>query len=133
MAEARDTLQGVPAPCCAGRSVGYLGPVPHRLTVITHGHIEPVLISWGKVMALSGPSSLPLGLGSPTDESQVPVYRRLLHGDLLPLRTDGLNEARDVAGAFYRSWAGSGGESAHWHAPSRAGGVPHDLAMWIRP
>ena len=122
-----------------------------------HGHIEPVLISWGKVMALSGPPSLPLGLGSPTDESQVPVYRRLLRGDVLLLRTDGLNEARDVTGAFYPFLGSGRGVSplagtprtvlgtlvVHFHAraatrirdrgPSRAGGVPHDLAMWIRP
>ncbi|MGW2330874.1 PP2C family protein-serine/threonine phosphatase [Streptomyces sp. NPDC001700] len=76
-------------------------PLAHRLTVINHGHIEPVLISRGEVMTLSGPPSLPLGLGSLAKESPVPVHHRFLRGDVLLLCTDGLIEARDVTGAFY--------------------------------
>ncbi|WP_246097719.1 PP2C family protein-serine/threonine phosphatase [Streptomyces botrytidirepellens] len=76
-------------------------PLAHRVTVINHGHIEPVLISRGEVTTLSGPPSLPLGLGSLADESPVPVHHRFLRGDVLLLCTDGLIEARDVTGAFY--------------------------------
>lgn len=76
-------------------------PLAHRVTVINHGHIEPVLISRGEVMTLSGPPSLPLGLGALADERPVPVHHRFLRGDVLLLCTDGLIEARDVTGAFY--------------------------------
>jgi serine phosphatase RsbU (regulator of sigma subunit) len=75
-------------------------PLAHRLTVINHGHIEPVLISRGEVMTLSGPPSLPLGLGALADESPVPVHHRFLRGDVLLLCTDGLIEARDPSGEF---------------------------------
>ncbi|UKY53230.1 PP2C family protein-serine/threonine phosphatase [Streptomyces inhibens] len=72
-----------------------------RVTIVNHGHIEPVLISDGEVTALTGPPALPLGLGTLADEPPVAYTHRFTHGDVLLLCTDGLIEARDRTGAFY--------------------------------
>ncbi|WP_197084870.1 PP2C family protein-serine/threonine phosphatase [Saccharothrix sp. ST-888] len=72
-----------------------------RVTIINHGHIEPVLISGGEVHALVGPPALPLGLGSLDSEPPIAYTHRLGPGDVLLLCTDGLIEARDPAGDFY--------------------------------
>ncbi|MEV4442755.1 PP2C family protein-serine/threonine phosphatase [Streptomyces sp. NPDC049577] len=76
-------------------------PVAHRVTIVNRGHVEPVLISRGEVEALSGPPSLPLGLGSMTTERPGTYDHPLLPGDVLVLCTDGLVEARDESGTFY--------------------------------
>lgn len=73
----------------------------HRVTIINHGHIEPVLISGGEVTPLIGPPALPLGLGALADEEPVAYTHPFAHGDVLLLCTDGLIEARDQTGAFY--------------------------------
>ncbi|AWN30141.1 PP2C family protein-serine/threonine phosphatase [Streptomyces sp. NEAU-S7GS2] len=75
--------------------------VAHRVTIINHGHIEPVLISGGEVTPLIGPPALPLGLGALADEEPVAYTHPFAHGDVLLLCTDGLIEARDHTGAFY--------------------------------
>ncbi|MFG2863759.1 PP2C family protein-serine/threonine phosphatase [Streptomyces sioyaensis] len=75
--------------------------VAQRVTIVNHGHIEPVLISRGEVTALSGPPALPLGLGSLNDEDPVSYSHPFTLGDVLLLCTDGLIEARDQSGAFY--------------------------------
>ncbi|MEU9125524.1 PP2C family protein-serine/threonine phosphatase [Streptomyces sp. NPDC048506] len=72
-----------------------------RLTIVNHGHIEPVLISGGAVTALTGPPALPLGLGTLADEPPVAYTHPFGPGDVLLLCTDGLIEARDQHGAFY--------------------------------
>ncbi|MFJ9413581.1 MULTISPECIES: PP2C family protein-serine/threonine phosphatase [unclassified Streptomyces] len=72
-----------------------------RLTIVNHGHIEPVLISDGEVTALIGPPALPLGLGGLADERPVAYSHSFTPGDVLLLCTDGLIEARDDTGAFY--------------------------------
>ncbi|MFB7668255.1 PP2C family protein-serine/threonine phosphatase [Kitasatospora sp. NPDC056138] len=72
-----------------------------QVTIINHGHIEPVLISGGEVDALIGPPALPLGLGALDSEPPVAYTHRLAPGDVLLLCTDGLIEARDPAGEFY--------------------------------
>ncbi|MDH6125478.1 hypothetical protein P3T39_002434 [Kitasatospora sp. GP82] len=72
-----------------------------RVTIINHGHIEPVLISGGEVHALTGPPALPFGLGTLAAELPVAYTHRLAPGDVLLLCTDGLIEARDSTGAFY--------------------------------
>ncbi|MGW1073055.1 PP2C family protein-serine/threonine phosphatase [Streptomyces sp. NPDC002537] len=76
-------------------------PVAQRVTIVNHGHIEPVLISRGEVHALTGPPALPLGLGSLVPEHPVAYTHRFAHDDVLLLCTDGLIEARDRNGAFY--------------------------------
>ncbi|TJZ44674.1 serine/threonine-protein phosphatase [Streptomyces piniterrae] len=73
----------------------------HQLTVINHGHIEPVLISRGEVTAMTGPPALPLGLGDLAADRPVARTHRFTPGDVLLLCTDGLIEARDHTGAFY--------------------------------
>ncbi|MFF2806642.1 PP2C family protein-serine/threonine phosphatase [Streptomyces sp. NPDC058000] len=73
----------------------------HQVTIINHGHIEPVLISDGEVTALTGPPALPLGLGGLAADPPVSYTHRFAHGDVLLLCTDGLIEARDHTGAFY--------------------------------
>ncbi|MFE3770417.1 PP2C family protein-serine/threonine phosphatase [Streptomyces sp. NPDC057579] len=73
----------------------------HQVTIINHGHIEPVLISGGEVTALTGPPALPLGLGALAAERPVSYTHRFAQGDVLLLCTDGLIEARDHTGAFY--------------------------------
>ncbi|MFI9271448.1 PP2C family protein-serine/threonine phosphatase [Kitasatospora sp. NPDC052896] len=73
----------------------------HRLTIVNHGHIEPVLISGGEVRVLTGPPALPLGLGALADVRPTAHTHRFSRGDVLLLCTDGLIEARDPAGAFY--------------------------------
>ncbi|GAA2644324.1 PP2C family protein-serine/threonine phosphatase [Streptomyces lunalinharesii] len=72
-----------------------------QLTIINHGHIEPVLISAGEVVALTGPPALPLGLGGLAAEVPVSYTHPFGEGDVLLLCTDGLIEARDQTGAFY--------------------------------
>ncbi|MFI9721976.1 PP2C family protein-serine/threonine phosphatase [Streptomyces sp. NPDC052396] len=72
-----------------------------RVTIINHGHIEPVLLSGGEVRALTGPPALPLGLGTLSREEPVPYTHSFTPGDVLLLCTDGLIEARDADGAFY--------------------------------
>nr|WP_202486728.1 PP2C family protein-serine/threonine phosphatase [Streptomyces sp. SID8354] len=72
-----------------------------QVTIINHGHIEPVLISGGKVSALTGPPALPLGLGGLAADPPVSYTHRFTFGDVLLLCTDGLIEARDHTGAFY--------------------------------
>ncbi|WP_405842170.1 serine/threonine-protein phosphatase [Streptomyces platensis] len=72
-----------------------------RVTIINHGHIEPVLISCGEVTPLIGPPALPLGLGALADEEPVAYTHPFIPGDVLLLCTDGVIEARDHNGAFY--------------------------------
>ncbi|MFF8899030.1 PP2C family protein-serine/threonine phosphatase [Streptomyces lydicus] len=72
-----------------------------RVTIVNHGHIEPVLISGGRVTALTGPPALPLGLGTLADEEPVAYTHPFAPGDVLLLCTDGLIEARDHDGTFY--------------------------------
>ncbi|MFF4947896.1 PP2C family protein-serine/threonine phosphatase [Streptomyces chattanoogensis] len=72
-----------------------------RVTIVNHGHIEPVLISRGEVTTLTGPPALPLGLGALADEPAVASTHSFASGDVLLLCTDGLIEARDHTGAFY--------------------------------
>ncbi|MFF8848030.1 PP2C family protein-serine/threonine phosphatase [Streptomyces sp. NPDC015127] len=76
-------------------------PLAHRVTIINHGHIEPVLISRGDVRALTGPPALPLGLGILTSDRPAAYTHRFTRGDVLLLVTDGLVEARDDTGTFY--------------------------------
>ncbi|GGS32168.1 membrane protein [Streptomyces nojiriensis] len=86
----------------------------HQVTVANHGHVEPVLISRGRVRTLDGPPALPLGLGrlaaphapdgqDRPDGPDGPVARThpFTRGDVLLLVTDGLVEARDTGGDFY--------------------------------
>ncbi|MGV9351580.1 PP2C family protein-serine/threonine phosphatase [Streptomyces spiralis] len=73
----------------------------HRVTINNHGHIEPVLISRGQVTTLTGPSTLPLGLGTLAEQLPAAYTRHFTFGDVLLLITDGLVEARDATGAFY--------------------------------
>ncbi|MEU9125862.1 PP2C family protein-serine/threonine phosphatase [Streptomyces sp. NPDC048506] len=72
-----------------------------HVTIVNHGHIEPVLISGGAVITLTGPPALPLGLGALADGPPVAYTHPFGPGDVLLLCTDGLIEARDVTGAFY--------------------------------
>ncbi|WP_190143478.1 PP2C family protein-serine/threonine phosphatase [Streptomyces glebosus] len=72
-----------------------------RVTIINHGHIEPVLISCGEVTPLIGPPALPLGLGALADGEPVAYTHPFIPGDVLLLCTDGVIEARDHNGAFY--------------------------------
>ncbi|MFI1970534.1 PP2C family protein-serine/threonine phosphatase [Streptomyces cinnamoneus] len=76
-------------------------PHAQRVTVVNCGHIEPVLISRGEVHTLTGPPSLPLGLGALSAERPRAHTHRFVPGDVLLLCTDGLIEARDPAGSFY--------------------------------
>ncbi|MFD4919324.1 PP2C family protein-serine/threonine phosphatase [Streptomyces virginiae] len=73
-----------------------------RVTVTNHGHVEPVLISRGRVRTLQGPPALPIGLGALIrTDGPVVCTHRFTHGDVLLLVTDGLVEARDTDGDFY--------------------------------
>ncbi|MEU5421057.1 PP2C family protein-serine/threonine phosphatase [Streptomyces sp. NPDC001407] len=76
-------------------------PSAQQVTIINHGHIEPVVISRGEVQAVTGPPALPLGLGALDAERPVAYTHRFGDGDVLLLCTDGLIEARDPSGAFY--------------------------------
>ncbi|MGW7005290.1 PP2C family protein-serine/threonine phosphatase [Streptomyces sp. NPDC054933] len=73
----------------------------NRVTIINHGHTEPVLISRGEVHALTGPPALPLGLGTLAVEPPAAYTHHFTRGDVLLLCTDGLVEARDHSGTFY--------------------------------
>ncbi|WP_241779784.1 PP2C family protein-serine/threonine phosphatase [Streptomyces natalensis] len=72
-----------------------------QVTIVNHGHIEPVLISRGEVRALVGPPALPLGLSRLCGDRPAAYRHPLAPGDVLLLCTDGLIEARDHTGAFY--------------------------------
>ncbi|MEV8479645.1 PP2C family protein-serine/threonine phosphatase [Streptomyces sp. NPDC051173] len=76
-------------------------PSAQQVTIINHGHIEPVVISCGEVQAVIGPPALPLGLGALDSGRPVAYTHRFADGDVLLLCTDGLIEARDPSGAFY--------------------------------
>ncbi|MGA5134716.1 PP2C family protein-serine/threonine phosphatase [Streptomyces olivoreticuli] len=76
-------------------------PAAQLVTIINHGHIEPVVISRGEVHAVTGPPALPLGLGALDAQRPVAYTHPFTRGDVLLLCTDGLIEARDPAGAFY--------------------------------
>ena len=65
-------------------------------TLVNCGHPAPLLARAGEVTDLLGPSSVPLGLGV----DPVAVTGTLEAGDRLLLYTDGLVEARDLAGHF---------------------------------
>ncbi|MFG2484916.1 PP2C family protein-serine/threonine phosphatase [Streptomyces virginiae] len=74
----------------------------HRLTVADHGHVEPVLISQGRVRTLHGPPAPPIGLSALiTADGPVVCTHRFTRGDVPLLVTDGLVEARDTDGDFH--------------------------------
>ncbi|MFF0291473.1 PP2C family protein-serine/threonine phosphatase [Streptomyces sp. NPDC005262] len=73
----------------------------HQITIINHGHIDPILISRGEVTTLTGPPALPLGLSTLDGEHPTACTHRFTRGDVLLLVTDGIVEARNTAGDFY--------------------------------
>jgi serine phosphatase RsbU (regulator of sigma subunit) len=78
-----------------------LDPRSHTLTLVNAGHLPPLLrrASGGQVERLSAESGQPLGFNSEACYSQFEV--RLEPGDLLLLRTDGIDEARNTADQVY--------------------------------
>jgi serine phosphatase RsbU (regulator of sigma subunit) len=72
-----------------------------RLTIVNHGHVEPVLFSGGEIRTLTGPPALPLGMSALADHGPTAITHRFSPGDVLLLCTDGLVEARDADGTFY--------------------------------
>ncbi|GAA4604048.1 PP2C family protein-serine/threonine phosphatase [Actinoallomurus liliacearum] len=73
-----------------------------RVHVANRGHPPPLLLARGKVTELAaGRPAPPLGLGDLAPvEAEVDTFP-FGHGDVLFLYTDGVIEARDVAGEFY--------------------------------
>ncbi|MFD8545365.1 PP2C family protein-serine/threonine phosphatase [Streptomyces sp. NPDC059649] len=73
------------------------------LTMVNCGHPPPLLLREGKVRALEvAEPALPLGIGAPSPSDYRVERFRFAPGDLLVLYTDGVIEARDASGAFYR-------------------------------
>jgi serine phosphatase RsbU (regulator of sigma subunit) len=75
------------------------------LHFVNAGHPEPMLIRDGRVVKeLAGEPNLPLGLNALTDGDGAALAVReedLEPGDRLLLMTDGVDEARNVAGEFF--------------------------------
>ena len=80
-----------------------VGPGSTQAELANCGHPAPLLVRHGQVSALEPPEgSPPLGLQELAGGS-VPVYKVDFEpGDQILLYTDGITEARDAAGEFYR-------------------------------
>jgi serine phosphatase RsbU (regulator of sigma subunit) len=74
-----------------------------EVTFLNFGHPAPLLIRADETTTWPEPPSyaLPLGLGAHGTEPPEPFRVSFLPGDQLLLYTDGITEARDVAGRFY--------------------------------
>ncbi|MFD0506638.1 PP2C family protein-serine/threonine phosphatase [Streptomyces chiangmaiensis] len=84
-----------------------------RTHALSCGHPAPLILNGDTVLELPVPPGLPLGLRNPPPDPDAPrtsaatADTRLQPGDSLLMYTDGLTEARDVAGDFYPSPAAS--------------------------
>lgn len=78
-----------------------LCPQNAEMRVLVRGHPSPLLIRGGRVTEVVQESGLPLGMWPDTPEPPAPVRLPFAVGDVLLLHTDGVTEARDVAGRFY--------------------------------
>jgi sigma-B regulation protein RsbU (phosphoserine phosphatase) len=74
-------------------------PATRTLAYASAGHPPPRVLHCGQVVALSGQSSLPLGIDA--DESYEDHEHRLQTGDVLILYTDGITEARNPQGQMF--------------------------------
>ncbi|GAA3832795.1 PP2C family protein-serine/threonine phosphatase [Streptomyces chiangmaiensis] len=78
-----------------------------RTHALSCGHPAPLILNGDTVLELPVPPGLPLGLRNPPPDPDAPrtsaatADTRLQPGDSLLMYTDGLTEARDVAGDFY--------------------------------
>ncbi|MEU6489995.1 PP2C family protein-serine/threonine phosphatase [Streptomyces sp. NPDC046984] len=78
-----------------------------RTHALSCGHPAALILNGGTVLELPAPPGLPLGLRNPPPDPDAPstgaatAGTRLQPGDTLLMYTDGLTEARDVAGDFY--------------------------------
>ncbi|AVH57832.1 MULTISPECIES: PP2C family protein-serine/threonine phosphatase [Streptomyces] len=78
-----------------------------RTHALSCGHPAPLILSGDTVLELPVPPGLPLGLRNAPPDPDAPrtsaatADTRLQPGDTLLMYTDGLTEARDVAGDFY--------------------------------
>ncbi|MGP3921131.1 PP2C family protein-serine/threonine phosphatase [Nonomuraea sp. 10N515B] len=74
-----------------------------EITLLNHGHPAPLVISAnGKIGSVEPPDEgLPLGLGPFAADRPKPHHTPFHDGDQILFFTDGVVEARDVAGTFY--------------------------------
>ncbi|XKK64499.1 serine/threonine-protein phosphatase [Streptomyces sp. ARC32] len=86
--------------------IGFFPGLPDAVDVVVFGHEPPMAVGPGGVRTLPVAGGLPLGMAelSPgRPGASPPVHRlRLAADETLLLVTDGVTEARDPAGVFYR-------------------------------
>ncbi|MFG3099774.1 PP2C family protein-serine/threonine phosphatase [Streptomyces sp. NPDC048182] len=83
--------------------IGFHPDLPEAVDAVVYGHEPPLAIGPGGVRSLPVTGGLPLGLGELAPGSPATVWRVALGADeTLLMVTDGVTEARDSAGCFYR-------------------------------
>ncbi|MFG3551436.1 PP2C family protein-serine/threonine phosphatase [Streptomyces sp. NPDC047725] len=82
---------------------GFSPELPDAVDVVVFGHEPPLAVGPRGVRRLPAVGGLPLGMGDLLPGPSVAVHRLALARDeTLLLVTDGVTEARDAAGRFYR-------------------------------
>jgi hypothetical protein len=85
--------------------IGFCPGLPDAVDAVVFGHEPPMAVGPGGVRTLPAVGGLPLGMAelAPGGPGTPPVHRlRLAVDETLLLVTDGVTEARDPGGAFYR-------------------------------
>ncbi|AQS72056.1 hypothetical protein B1H29_18075 [Streptomyces pactum] len=83
--------------------VGFSEDLPDTVDVVLFGHDPPLAVGPDGVRPLTDAGGLPLGMGDLTPGPPVSVRRLVLAADeTLLVVTDGVTEARDPEGRFYR-------------------------------
>lgn len=86
--------------------IGFSAGLPDAVDAVVFGHEPPLAVGPGGVRTLPVAGGLPLGMADllPGRPGAVPLVQRLrlAADETLLLVTDGVTEARDPAGAFYR-------------------------------
>ncbi|MFG2680389.1 PP2C family protein-serine/threonine phosphatase [Streptomyces sp. NPDC048392] len=83
--------------------IGFRADLPDAVEVVVFGHEPPLVAGPRGVRALRVGAGLPLGMSDLTPRPVLAVGRAALAGDeTLLLVTDGVTEARDPDGCFYR-------------------------------
>lgn len=109
--------------------VGFHPDLPDAVHAVVFGHEPPLAVGPGGVRSLPAVGGLPLGMGDLVPGPSVSVHRLDLAADeTLLVVTDGVTEARDPDGCFYRHAE----EVARAVAADPAGAAPARLAALVR-
>jgi hypothetical protein len=109
--------------------IGFSDDLPDTVDAVVFGHDPPLAVGPGSVRALPTAGGLPLGmaelaLGAPVTVNRVALAR----DETLLLVTDGVTEARDAQGCFYKH----GEEVARAVAADARNAAPRRLVALVR-